>query len=210
MVIIKDILIGLWQSFCSLVAFFADKTRSAGIEADPLILAALAIVLVIWIGSGAWAGSIAGSRHHSTKLHFVLGLLAPYLYPLIILFAMDVKGAGERDRGRKEQLAAAQAEEEEKQRIEEMLKQTTPRDEFDDPSMEETVEWNMDYFDRISRDENGNPTGPWRLVYGDTEIVALRIVEALPQNVLVEVEGEDDKGQRLRVPYSRIISCDPA
>jgi hypothetical protein len=208
MVIIKDILIGLWGSFVSLVAFFAEKTQEAGIDADPLILAALVILLTVWFGSAAWAGSIAGSRHHSTKLHFVLGLVVPYLYPLIILFAMDVKGAGERERTRKEQQEAQIAAEEEKRRVAEMLE--TPQDEFDAEPVEEKPDWDMEYFDRISRDENGNPTGPWRIVYGDTEVIALRIVDALPQNVLVEVEGDDERGHRLRIPYSRIVSCDPA
>lgn len=208
MVIIKDILIGLWGSFVSLVAFFAEKTREAGIDVDPLVLAVLAVALTIWLGSAAWAGSIAGSRHHSTKLHFVLGLAAPYLYPLIILFAMDVKGASARERARKEQEEAELSAQEEKRRVADMLE--TPRDEFEDEPVEETPQWDMAYFDRISRDENGNPTGPWRIVYGDTEVIAVRIVDALPQNVLVEVEGDDERGHRLRIPYSRIVSCDPA
>ena len=208
MIIIRDILIGLWESFVNLVSFFAERTSEAGIDVDFLVLAVVAFLLTVWVGSGTWAGSIAASRHHSPKLHFAAGLFVPYLYPVILLLARDVRGAGEREKSRERKRREEEEEEEEKQRIAEMLGGDS-NDEFGAEPLEEEG-WDMAYFDRISRDENGEPTGPWRIVYGDTEVVALRIVDALPENVLVEVEGDDERGHRLRIPYSRIVSCEPA
>ena len=147
MVVIRDILQSLLQAFLSLIAFFAESTAAAGIRADPFLLAAILIVLTVWYGSGAWAASIAGSRRHSGLLHFILGAMLPVVYPVVILFAMDVKGARERAEELRLAEEKTKAEEEEKRRIAEMLgRQAAP-----EPGTEATAEVVFDaaYFERI-------------------------------------------------------------
>lgn len=203
MVILRDILILIWEGFMGVVRFFAERTTEAGVEVDPLILIGLVVILTIWLGSGMWASSIAASRRHSGKLHMAGGLLIPYLYPLIIMFALDIKGTKERERQKVADEEKRQAEEEEKKRIAEMMGRAEAEAE------EQEQSFTPEYFDSIARDEEGNPTGPWRIVFGDTEVKALRIIEPLPEALSVEIEGRDGEPQKFRIPYSRITECEP-
>jgi hypothetical protein len=214
MVLIKDILLGLWQALLSLVQFFADATRKAGIELDPLIIGLLLAVIALWLFSGCWASSIASSRRHSPLLHFFLGLCAPFVYPLLILFAMDIRGA--RERGRKQEAAKAkdQQVEEEKRRVAEMVGRELTEMPDGQPGQAEPEApapevFNAEYFTRIARDEQGNFTGPWRVVFGSNEVRVLRILEPLAEVVSVEIEARDGAKAKFRIPYARITVCEP-
>lgn len=204
MVILRDILTALGQAFLSLVRFFAESTAAAGIEIDPLIMAAIVVVVLLLLGSATWSCSIACSRRHSASLHFLLGLLLPYVYPLVIMFAMDIKGAKEREKQLREQEERERAEAMERERIAEML----GREQQEEGKEEERI-FDADYFESIARDEQGNPTGPWHIVFGEQEIKALRILEPLPEVLSVEIEGRDGKPQKFRIPYARITECEP-
>ena len=78
------------------------------------------------------------------------------------------------------------------------------------PQAPETVEYDSSYFTRIALDENGNVTGPWLIKYADTEVIALRIVSALDQVVVIEIQGREDQSQKIRIPYSKISACEAA
>lgn len=215
MVLIKDILLGLWQALLSVVHFFADRTSKAGIEIDFLIIAILLTVIGIWLLSACWASSIASSRRHSPILHFVLGFVAPIGYPLFILFAMDIKGAKDRERKLQEALAKGQEEENEKRRVADLvgreLTETPdqPADAEAEAEAEEKVVFNTEYFTRIARDEQGNYAGPWRVVFGGSEVKVLRILEPLAEVVSVEIETRDGGKAKFRIPYARITVCEP-
>jgi hypothetical protein len=213
MVLIKDILLGLWQALLSLVQFFAERTAKAGIQIDPLIIALLLGVIALWLLSGCWASSIASSRRHSPVLHFFLGMCAPFGYPLFILFAMDIKGAKERERKHQAAKEKDQAVEDEKRRVAEMVGRelTETPDAPAAPPEPVVVEkvFNAEYFTGIARDEQGNFAGPWRVVFGGSEVKVLRILEPLPEVVSVEIETRDGGKAKFRIPYARITACEP-
>jgi len=208
MALVIDFLRAIFDIIAGIVARFAQATGEAHIAADPLLLVLIAIVLTIWLGSACWAGSIAEMRRHAPKLHFFIGLVLPLLYPLVILFALDVKGAKARDRERqreKEQAAAAAAP---------VQPAAVDSPDIDLPieQAEAKEETTLDehYFTDIALDDQGNPTGPWRITYGDTEIVAQRIVDALPHAVVIETLAADGKAHKIRIPYSKISGCEAA
>lgn len=208
MVLIKDILLGIWQALLSLVHFFSERTQAAGIMVDPLLIVALLVLVTLWLLSGSWASSIASSRRHSALLHFVLGMCVPFGYPLFILFAMDVKGAKERERKQQAVKAKEDAVQEERRRVAEMV----GRELLVEPEAEvkeEKEHFDTAYFERIARDEQGNPTGPWRIVFGGNEVKVLRILEPLPDVVSVEIETREGGRAKFRIPYGRITECEP-
>jgi hypothetical protein len=205
MVLLRDILISLWGSFVSLVAFFAEKTTEAGIDVDPLLIAILVVFLSVWLASGCWAGSIAGARRHPIRTNFALGILVPFFYPLFCLFFMDIKGAKERARSQKAEEEAAEAERQMREKAGQM-----ETDEARVAGMRRG-EPQMDaaYFKKIMLDDDGNPTGPWAIRFGETTVQARRICEVLQNAVVVEVGSGDGGEQRIRVPYAKISSCTP-
>jgi hypothetical protein len=210
MVLIKDILLGIWQALLTMVQFFTERTTEAGITVDWPLIAFLLGVITLWLVSGCWASSIASSRRHSAVLSFVLGLAAPYLYPVLILFVMDVKGAKERRQKQDAAKAKDAAAADERRHVAELVgrdllegapeagEEQVPAEVFD-----------AAYFERIARDEQGNPTGPWRVVFGGSEVKVSRILEPLADVVSVEIETREGGRAKFRIPYARITECEP-
>ena len=72
----------------------------------------------------------------------------------------------------------------------------------------EAQAYDQEYFRLNSRDEAGEFVGPWQIRFGDTMIVAQRILEALPHVIVVEaVPRPGSPPQRMRIPYPKIESC---
>jgi hypothetical protein len=206
MVLIRDIIVNnLLPLIASLMSYQAvvmpppeDLLQYAG-------GAIMVVALTVWLASGCWAGSIAGARRHSIVGHFFLGLLVPYVYPFFCLFAMDIRGAKERARARKEEQEKAEQERQMRERAAEMEKaeQLAAGKGGTGPS------YDADHFQEIMLDENGNPTGPWVIGFGETVVHAQRICEAMPTLVVVEIADNTGQTQRLRIPYNKITSCSP-
>jgi len=84
-----------WQKIVDITLWFAKETEKAELDADPGVAMVIALALTFLLGSACWAASIAQARRHPIWLHFTLGLLLPWVYPLVILFAMNIKGEKE-------------------------------------------------------------------------------------------------------------------
>ncbi|MCK5802585.1 MAG: hypothetical protein KAI66_07120 [Lentisphaeria bacterium] len=197
MIWIRDTIYMAWTTLCSIVAFFAEKTAESGIEANPLILVGITVLLSVWLVSGTWAASIAGSRQRSVVFHFFLGMLFPFVYPLVAIFVLDVRGAGQRAKVlHEEQEAEAEAARlMDSQQADAQGAEDAP-DQFD-----------RDYFKRIARDADGLPTGPWLVSFNGQEMKALQIVDTLDEVVVLEIGGDDGETQRIRVRYALVESC---
>lgn len=209
--IVLDIIRSLLDALGSLIMVFADKTEQAQVDADPGLVMFLLLALTIWLGSGCWAGSIAAMRRRSAKLHFLLGLAVPYLYPVAILFMLDIKGAHARGAHQKtapepgsDPSAVGSAD------FDSGAEPPLPEDSATILAQESETVFDRQYFKRIALDEDGNATGPWRIRYNDAEVVARKICDALPHAVVIEAPGIGDKVQRLRIPYDKITACEPA
>lgn len=186
--------------------FFIDRTVEAGIKPDIEVVLLIMVVLTVWLGMACWASSIACARRHSPKFQFAVGLVIPLVYPLILLFAMDVKGA----RARQKQLEAEEAERLEEERLRELAAGTggDGAEGAKDQEEEDTI-FDMAFFKRIAHDEDGQATGPWLIRYANNEVIAPSIADTLDQAVVIEIHQEGtDQLQRIRIPYATITSCD--
>jgi heme exporter protein D len=188
-----------WQKIVDITLWFAKETEKAELDADPLLALVLALGLTFLLGSACWAASIAQARRHSVWLHFVLGLLLPWLYPLVILFAMGIKGEREMLAKREAEKRAREEREAERQRNIALNAPVEAGDEDDGGQA-----WKRSYFERIARDRDGKPAGPWDVQFNGAVLRIARIIEV--QDELVLVEQVDARGQasRMRLPYAKI------
>ena len=199
--VVYDVVVLICTIIGNVVGFFADKTTAAQVQPDPAIVGGMLAGGAVLLASGCWAGAIADARRHSTPLHFFIGAALPGVYPILILFGMDVKGAKAREKEREE--------EKKKEEEEQALKKSIRADRGEKVEEEEEVlQFDMAYFKHIALDDDGVPTGPWRIVYGDIETTAQCIVEALESAVVIQIESSDGSPQKIRVPYKKVISCD--
>ncbi len=188
-----------WQKIVDITLWFAKETEKAELDADPGMAMVIALVLTFLLGSACWAASIAQARRHSIWLHFTLGLLLPWVYPLVILFAMNIKGEKEMIAKLEAKKREQEEREAERQRNIDLL--NPPEEE---PEPDASIVWKRSYFERIARDREGKPAGPWDVQFNGVVLRIVRIIEA--QDELVVVEQLDARGQisRLRIPYAKI------
>ena len=191
-----------------IVWYFIDLTVAADIRPNYLGFVFLLAVLTVLLWSACWSASIAERRWHSPALHFALGVVVPVVYPIILVFTMDVRGARQR--------AELRIREEEEQAEGAPLERARRRAAETPDRVDEAfigpggVVFNRDYFRRLAIDEEGRPTGPWLITFGDSDVVAERIVDSLDHAVVVEVRGDEGALDKIRVPYAKIRGCDPA
>ncbi len=198
----------IFHEFWTLLLSVAVNTGLAALSDDTdLKLTAMLIgAVTLALMSGCWASSIAETRLHSPKVHFFIGLLLPLVYPVTILFAMRAGRGPARvspppDTGPKPW--------EEPQQPPKSGRPAAAPEESLEPGAEEEDEFTPQYFRRIARDEDGNYVGPWKITTESQEIIADRILDALPNAVVIETTsiGRQQKPQRLRIPYAKIVSC---
>ena len=189
-----------WNYICKLVLGYVDESSKAtDVEYDVGVAILIAVVIVVLLGSACWAASIAKCRRYNPVPHFILGIFIPWLYPLIILFALDIKGVKEMRAKAEQERLAKEAEEAERQKnIALNMKETVQE--------EEETGWTQAHFEKIARSEDGTEAGPWVVSYGGNTIRVLRILEALPEVVNVEFEGEKGATMKIRIPYAKIES----
>jgi len=98
-------------TFTSLWSFLHDmivQASSSGLSPSVGACVAISILLAVYFGSGFMAMTIAEMRESNRWLHFAMGLLVPYLYPLaLIVLLPKVKP----ESVRKREAAEAKAEE---------------------------------------------------------------------------------------------------
>jgi len=69
-------------------------------------------------------------------------------------------------------------------------------------------QFNQRHFSNIATDENGNFRGPFMVETNDSRFLeAIRITNALPEVLVVEIQVEGGKTRSVRLPYSKIVEC---
>lgn len=209
----------VFGSLGELISLFVERTLEAGAGADSLVVVWLLFGITVWLGSACWASSIAETRLHSPKLHFLIGLFLPVAYPPILLFTMEVKLEKSAPKAEDEfetPPAEAGAGVFGDEAVPVGGDDVPPPDAaeaegFADGDIEPEPEvqvYDQEYFRLNSRDEAGEFVGPWQIRFGDTMVVAQRILEALPHVIVVEaVPRPGSPPQRMRIPYPKIESC---
>lgn len=84
---ISEILNDLLDTWFTLVDF-AMMAVYARVVPDWRFILRIFLLAGFVLGSGFLAATIAESRRHKMKFHFLLGLIAPYIYPLFIALRM--------------------------------------------------------------------------------------------------------------------------
>ena len=112
-----QLLVWLGGKFMAIARFCLEKLLAENVSFNFPAAVLLVLATTILIGSGCWAASIALSRRHSGWLHFLLGALMPGIYPLVIMFAMGLKGERKRKKQRAAERRAREKEEEEKRLV---------------------------------------------------------------------------------------------
>ncbi len=204
MVLIKDVIVSIFGAFWGIVEYFVGKTTEAGVQPDPVIVVAIVVVLTIWICSASLAGTVAGMRERSIILHGFIGMLLPLVYPALLLFTLDIKGARDRAKARIAEEKRQALEEEERLLARGLINGGGEEDDIE----EERSQFNSEYFTQIARNAEGELTGPWAITFGGNEIIAERIVDQLDEVVVVEIRVSEEEVSRIRIPYAKITSCE--
>ena len=201
-----DILKAIGLKLCEIFMLYAKETQEADLSYDPNTQFWIIFWILFVFGSACWATSIAAMRRHPPFIHFILGLVIPWAYPLYILFKMDIHGEKERRQAEQEKIAQQQEEEAEKQRIQEELNARKALSGNEEETTKTDTRWNKQYFSSIGRDAEGRNAGPWKATVSGTEIIILEILEAEDDLVYVVFKGYNDEPSKMRIPYSKIES----
>lgn len=202
-----DILQAIFMKLREIFLLYAKETQDAELTYDPNVQFWIIFWILFFFGSACWATSIASMRRHPPFIHFLLGLVLPWAYPIFILFKMDIYGEKERRQAEQEKLAQQQAEAEERQRIQEELNARKALAGNEEDNIQKTdARWNQQYFSKIARDSEGRNAGPWKAVVSGNEIVVLEILEAEEDLVYVVFKGYNDEPSKMRIPYTKIES----
>lgn len=200
-----DLLTALGMKLRDLFLLYAKETQEAELTYDSNLQFWIIFWILFFFGSACWATSIASMRRHPPIIHFLLGLVLPWAYPLYILFTMDIYGEKERREAEQEQIAQKEAEEEERQRIQEEL--NARKAIADTEGVQATDKrWTQQYFNSIARDSEGRNAGPWKATVSGTDIIVLEIIEAEEDLVYVVFKSYNDQPSKMRIPYAKIES----
>ena len=156
----------------------------------------IALVLVfIWIGLAAFSASYVELRGGNNGATFALGILFPVVAPLLaMLMKSGVKNQELFVAGELVHAYAYQDESAETAETKKEEESTTPvaEDKFD-----------IYFFKQKLQSLGINQT--YQLSMGDRVVTVNRILECLPNVLLVEMMDEDGNAQRMRIPYVKIL-----
>jgi hypothetical protein len=86
--------------------------------------------------------------------------------------------------------------------------QRAPEDEIPEKEAAKELVFNQKYLSSIAADEKGNSLGPYMIGMEHGRFIEVsRILETLPDVCELEISGDDDKPRKIRLPYSKIVSC---
>lgn len=154
----------------------------------------------IFIGSAAIAESIGERKRRGRWLHFILGFFIPLAYPALI-FAFLPRRKIHR---RKEETPPMDAQINVPAFDSVEAKTETGQAESGLSFSTDSPVFNPEYFRELAVDDEGNPRGPFLLSIDNTEIRVNRILEILPNVVVLETASGEGGRQTLRIPYRRI------
>ena len=173
------------------------------------------IIFMVFLGSAAFASSIAEKKRRSNVIGFIGGAFVPFLYPIATFFILPKK----RMKSVEEQIAERSEDDEHFEEgappIERAPKSSNrsstyvgmPEIVTEDSMGSATAVFTQQYFKGIMQDELGNFRGPFSMGVDGQELRVERIVEAMEEVISIETINSDGKQQKLRLPYKKIESC---
>jgi tRNA A-37 threonylcarbamoyl transferase component Bud32 len=207
---ITDILFGSFGAFFQRLFAWHARLQESGFSPDTGVLIRNAILVALWLGSGFAAATIAENRGRSRLPHFLLGLLAPWIYPIVMSRLLPRLHEIIRDSQAEEEHAKSDPDEVPASH----LKSTRAAEEeglvADGSAPPEDLPAILDqaYFARIATDETGAVRGPFIFEFDDGRVLEVcRISSTMEQLVVVEVAQASGKPRTVRCPYNKITSC---
>ena len=231
---ITEILNDLLDAWLTLVDF-AMMAVYARVVPDWRFILRIFLIGAFFLGSAFLAATIAESRRHKMKFHFLLGLLVPYIYPLLIALRMktvqeviDIEEEFDPLSGlsntMSERLKDIQKEQKIKhdkkiQRItpgkekdiEEESDKTTESEQLEQVKEvvpEEKAAFSQRYFQEAAVDSSGAKAGPFNLVVQNGtqfKVCQIKNIQADMASFEVEVKG---KVKNIRIKYDNILTFD--
>ncbi|MCX6984269.1 MAG: serine/threonine-protein kinase [Lentisphaerae bacterium] len=203
---LRDFIFGSLTAFCTFLSDLWGNSVRAGLSPDWASLLAFSILIVLLLGSPFVAATMAELMGKNRFVHFMLGLVLPWIYPLYMFLKLIRKPAKDLPDKQDETVA------DDGKAVVGEVPASHLKHEYDDgvktdPSLEAAPVMDRGYFARIASDEAGNPLGPYVLELLDGRIVEVsRIADALPSNVILEII-EGGRSNTIRLPYAKIKIC---
>ncbi len=201
--------------FSSLVNNFIKSFLSKELDIYPdfPFMVVLALVGAVILGSGFYAAALAEEKEHNRLVHFLLGLLLPWVYPIAIYG--PVRGAAKkkkkssapkREEPQESPPGVVEYAETESRRLRHMT-----RDELVDTISRsqsvEDIEFTQRTFTTLAAAKFGESAGPYYFKLVDGNVIKVRaIAEIQPTFLVVEIESGEGKARTLRLLYAKIHS----
>lgn len=205
---LRDFIFGSLTGFFTFLSNLWGDAARAGLNPDWISLLAFSIIIIFLLGSPFVAATMAEVRGRNRSVHFMLGLVLPWAYPLYMFLKLVKKPVKTLPDNQKEtvtdSLKAVAGEvpgSHLKYEYNDTEKEAATSENIPPPPMDQK------YFARIASDELGNPLGPYILELLDGRIVEVsKIADALPNVVVLEII-EGGKSNTIRLPYGKIKIC---
>ena len=205
-----------------------ELIKNVNVEPDLAVLLILAIIGAVIIGSGFYSAALAEQKEHNRLVHFIIGVLVPWLYPV---FIYGSKPVGKKGRKPQQQAAAPKKEEPIESAVAHQEEETEGMAEKP-ASVELTeshssrrmsrkeviesltthhgvtdIEFTQRTFTTIAAEKFGNSAGPYYFKLVDGNVLTVKsISEMLPNMLVVDISTGDGQTRKLRLHYSKIQS----
>ena len=187
------------------VAFFRsglEQVIQSGLHPSPWGVALCLLVLTLWLGSACWMASIAESRLYPPVPFFFRGLLQPVVGPWRTFLYLEIRPANPY-LSPEEQVALAAVT---------AVGAAGPAAAALAVPVAVAVQpvaassFNQDFFRAYQYQWEKTPeVAPHLYIrFGGVELLARRVLEALPKVVLIEIEDAEGRPQKVRVPYDKM------
>ena len=221
------------QSVFSCAKPAADFLHRQGVPFNLAFYAVLALPFAIWLGCAFWAARTAGREHRSRIVSFIAGLAIPVVYAVLLPSVLrrqrrqkreQAKAEDEARRGRRIQLDRETRRrpvgETGKVSVAESAPENQPQDNDFLPAREtsgQSIEADngdrqrhYDFFMQKLKEQKAGGLVRLRIQYSDNEVVAERILEVMPELVVVETIdfSREHRRQSLRVPLARLVKVE--
>ena len=163
-------------------------------------------IMLVCLWSASYSASIGESRLRRAWIHFCIGLFLPVVYPVIALFKLPKYKTSARSESKVQQYEAGEGP----PPVEiaaPVFESTAPTMVNPEMLQKTDVAFDQNYFKKIAIDVAGNYRGPFLLTINDEKLKAERIIDQLPEVLLVEFVSADGKLQNIRIPYKNIEAC---
>ena len=163
-------------------------------------------ILVVFLWSASYSASIAETKLRRPLVHFFIGLLIPIIYPLFALWKLPAHTASNRRDQKKQEYEKGDGPP--PVEVAPPLLENAPPALVNAEMLEKSsIEYDQSYFKKVAIDVSGNYRGPFFLTISGEKLKVERIIDPLPNVLLVEFVSADGKLQNMRIPYKNIEAC---